>query len=105
MEAAEEIARQLRLRDIGGIIVIDFVDMEIRSNREAVATTLRDCLGRDKTRTQVFDISDLGLVEMTRKRIGEGLLESFANDCADCVGRGVHLDEDLLAGSGRAGRR
>ncbi|MDG2427939.1 MAG: Rne/Rng family ribonuclease [Acidimicrobiales bacterium] len=105
LEAAEEIARQLRLRDIGGIIVIDFVDMEIRSNRESVATTLRDCLGRDKTRTQVFDISDLGLVEMTRKRIGEGLLESFANDCADCGGRGVGLDEDLLAGSGRAGRR
>jgi ribonuclease E len=105
LEAAEEIARQLRLRDIGGIIVIDFVDMEIKANREAVATTLRDALARDKTRTQVFDISDLGLVEMTRKRIGEGLLESFANACADCGGRGVNLDDDLLAGSGRAGRR
>ena len=105
LEAAEELARQLRLRDIGGIIVIDFVDMEVRSNREAVATTLRDALARDKTRTQVFDISDLGLVEMTRKRIGEGLLESFANACADCGGRGVHLDDELLAGSGRAGRR
>ena len=105
LEAAEEIARQLRLRDIGGIIVIDFVDMEVKANREAVATTLRDALARDKTRTQVFDISDLGLVEMTRKRIGEGLLESFANACADCGGRGVNLDDDLLAGSGRAGRR
>ncbi|MEC9467539.1 MAG: Rne/Rng family ribonuclease [Actinomycetota bacterium] len=105
LEAAEEIARQLRLRDIGGIIVIDFVDMEVKANREAVATTLRDVLARDKTRTQVFDISELGLVEMTRKRIGEGLLESFANACEDCGGRGVNLDDELLAGSGRAGRR
>ncbi len=105
LEAAEETARQLRLRDIGGIIVIDFVDMEVRSNREAVAATLRDALAREKTRTQVFDISDLGLVEMTRKRIGEGLLESFTNACTDCGGLGVHLDDDLLAGSGRAGRR
>ena len=105
LEAAEEIARQLRLRDIGGIIVIDFVDMDERQNRDAVAKTLRDALARDKTRTQVFDISDLGLVEMTRKRIGEGLLESFANACADCGGRGVNLDDELLAGSGRAGRR
>jgi len=88
LEAAEEIARQLRLRDIGGIIVIDFVDMAVKANREAVATTLRSSLGRDKTRTQVFDISELGLVEMTRKRIGEGLLESFATACEDCRGRG-----------------
>ena len=105
LEAAEEIARQLRLRDVGGIIVIDFVDMEVKGNREAVATTLRSSLGRDKTRTQVFDISELGLVEMTRKRIGEGLLESFATACEDCRGRGRILDDDLLAGSGRAGRR
>ena len=105
LEAAEEIARQLRLRDIGGIIVIDFVDMEIKTNRDAVAKTLREALARDKTRTQVFDISDLGLVEMTRKRIGEGLLESFAKACEDCGGRGLNLDDDLLAGSGRAGRR
>ena len=105
LEAAEEIARQLRLRDIGGIIVIDFVDMEVKGNREAVATTLRSSLGRDKTRTQVFDISELGLVEMTRKRIGEGLLESFATACEDCRGRGRILDDDLLAGSGRAGHR
>ena len=105
LEAAEEIARQLRLRDIGGIIVIDFVDMEVKSNRENVARTLRDSLGRDKTRTQVFDISDLGLVEMTRKRIGEGLLQSFSSICDDCGGHGVELDDNLLAGSGRAGRR
>ena len=105
LEAAEEVARQLRLRDIGGIIVIDFVDMEVRANREAVATTLRDALARDKTRTQVFDISELGIVEMTRKRIGEGLLESFSTACADCGGRARILDDDLLAGSGRAGRR
>ena len=78
LEAAEEVARQLRLRDIGGIIVIDFIDMEIRGNREKVIATFRQALSRDKTRTQVFDISELGLVEMTRKRIGEGLLESLS---------------------------
>jgi len=105
LEAAEEIARQLRLRDIGGIIVIDFVDMEVKANRENVARTLRDALSRDKTRTQVFDISDLGLVEMTRKRIGEGLLQSFSSVCDDCGGHGVEFDDNLLAGSGRAGRR
>ena len=77
LEAADEIARQLRLRDIGGIIVIDFIDMEIRENRDEVIKAFRDALARDKTRTQVFDISELGLVEMTRKRIGEGLLESL----------------------------
>ncbi|MBQ90415.1 MAG: ribonuclease E/G, partial [Acidimicrobiaceae bacterium] len=102
LEAAEEIARQLRLRDIGGIIVIDFVDMDERQNRDAVAKTLRDALARDKTRTQVFDISDLGLVEMTRKRIGEGLLESFSSLCEDCDGRGVSLDQELLLAGGRA---
>ena len=75
LEAADEIARQLRLRDIGGIIVIDFIDMEIRENRHKVVASFRDALARDKTRTQVFDISELGLVEMTRKRIGEGLLD------------------------------
>jgi len=85
--------------------VIDFVDMEVRANREAVATTLRHALARDKTRTQVFDISELGIVEMTRKRIGEGLLESFSTACADCSGSGRILDDELLAGSGRAGQR
>ena len=96
LEAADEIARQLRLRDIGGIIVIDFIDMEIRENRDEVIAAFRDALARDKTRTQVFDISELGLVEMTRKRIGEGLLESFADTCPDCEGRGVLVDHDLI---------
>ncbi|MGI8985135.1 MAG: Rne/Rng family ribonuclease, partial [Acidimicrobiales bacterium] len=96
LEAAEEIARQLRLRDIGGIIVIDFIDMEIRKNREAVLKLFKDCLARDKTRTQVFDISELGLVEMTRKRVSEGLVESFSAICPDCNGRGIVLDERLL---------
>ena len=88
LEAAEEVARQLRLRDIGGIIVIDFIDMESKANREAVASALRQALSRDKTRTQVFDISELGLVEMTRKRVNEGLLESVSSVCAACDGRG-----------------
>jgi ribonuclease E len=96
LEAAEEIARQLRLRDIGGIIVIDFIDMEIRKNREAVLKLFKDCLARDKTRTQVFDISELGLVEMTRKRVSEGLVESFSAMCPSCNGRGIILDESLL---------
>ena len=96
LEAAEEIAKQLRLRDIGGIIVIDFIDMEIKANRAKVIETFRDALARDKTRTQVFDISELGLVEMTRKRIGEGLLTEFSEQCANCNGRGVVVDHSLL---------
>jgi ribonuclease E len=96
LEAAVEIAKQLRLRDIGGIIVIDFIDMEIKANRDEVIKVFRDGLARDKTRTQVFDISELGLVEMTRKRIGEGLLESFADQCPECEGRGIRIDADLL---------
>jgi ribonuclease E len=96
LEAAEEVARQLRLRDIGGIIVIDFIDMEVKDNRDEVVRVFRNALARDKTRTQVFDISDLGLVEMTRKRIGEGLLESFSATCPMCEGRGVVLDDALL---------
>jgi len=92
LEAAEEVARQLRLRDIGGIIVIDFIDMEIRENREKVASALRNALARDKTRTQVFDISELGLVEMTRKRVSEGLIESLSTVCEVCNGRGFVLD-------------
>jgi ribonuclease E len=95
LEAAEEVARQLRLRDIGGIIVIDFIDMEVRKNREDVIATFRQALARDKTRTQVFDISELGLVEMTRKRIGEGLLESLSSACPHCDGRGMVFDEEL----------
>jgi ribonuclease E len=96
LEAAEEVARQLRLRDIGGIIVIDFIDMEIKANREQVIATFRRALARDKTRTQVFDISELGLVEMTRKRIGEGLLESLSGTCPTCEGRGMVFDEGLI---------
>jgi ribonuclease E len=96
LEAAVEVARQLRLRDIGGIIVVDFIDMEIRENRDQVIRIFREALARDKTRTQVFDISELGLVEMTRKRIGEGLLESFTHLCPQCEGRGLVFDIDLL---------
>ena len=96
LEAAVEVARQLRLRDIGGIIVVDFIDMEIRDNRDQVIRVFREALARDKTRTQVFDISELGLVEMTRKRIGEGLLESFTHLCPHCEGRGLIFDVDLL---------
>lgn len=96
LEAAEEIARQLRLRDIGGIIVIDFIDMEIRDNRRKVLESFKDALARDKTRTQVFEISELGLVEMTRKRIGEGLLTSFADACVVCDSRGFTLDLEML---------
>jgi ribonuclease E len=96
LEAAEEVARQLRLRDIGGIIVIDFVDMEVKSNRDEVMRTFRDALARDKTRTQAFEMSELGLVEMTRKRISEGLVESFSETCETCHGRGFVLDDALL---------
>jgi ribonuclease E len=96
LEAADEIARQLRLRDIGGIIVIDFIDMEIRQNREEVMRGFKSALARDKTRVQVFDISDLGLVEMTRKRVSEGLVESFSSTCPMCQGRGIVFDDTLL---------
>src|ERR687892_618522 len=96
LEAAVEVARQLRLRDIGGIIVVDFIDMERKDNREEVVRVFRDALSRDKTRTQVFEISELGLCEMTRKRIGEGLLESFVDRCPECEGRGVLIDKGLL---------
>jgi ribonuclease E len=96
LEAAVEIARQLRLRDVGGIIVVDFIDMEKAGNRDEVVRVFRDALSRDKTRTQVFEISELGLCEMTRKRIGEGLLESFTARCPECDGRGVLVDKELL---------
>ena len=96
LEAAEEVAKQLRLRDIGGIVVIDFIDMEIKDNRKRVVEAFRSALARDKTRTQVFDISELGLVEMTRKRIGEGLLVNFADQCPNCEGRGVTVDLAML---------
>jgi ribonuclease E len=96
LEAAEAVARELRLRDIGGIIVIDFIDMESKRNREAVEEAFRTALTRDKTRTQIFPISELGLVEMTRKRVSEGLVEAFSSTCPECNGRGFIVDESLL---------
>jgi ribonuclease E len=96
LEAAEMVARELRLRDIGGIIVIDFIDMETKANREAVEVAFREALARDKTRTQVFPISELGLLEMTRKRVSEGLVEVFSTTCPECNGRGFIVDESLL---------
>ena len=96
LEAARETARQLRLRDIGGIIVIDFVDMENRKNRAEVVRVFREELALDKTRTQVYDISELGLVEMTRKRIGEGLLESVSTGCFTCESNGLLFDDTLF---------
>ncbi|MBA2463636.1 MAG: ribonuclease E/G, partial [Nocardioidaceae bacterium] len=94
LEAAEEMVRQLRLRDIGGIIVIDFIDMVLESNRDLVLRRMVECLGRDRTRHQVAEVTSLGLVQMTRKRIGTGLLEAFSETCEHCQGRGlsVHLE-------------
>ncbi len=89
LEAAEEMVRQLRLRDIGGIIVVDFIDMVLESNRDLVLRRLVECLGRDRTRHQVAEVTSLGLVQMTRKRIGTGLLEAFSETCDRCSGRGV----------------
>ncbi|WP_163509984.1 Rne/Rng family ribonuclease [Fodinicola acaciae] len=89
LEAAEEIVRQLRLRDIGGIIVIDFIDMVLESNRELVLRRLTECLGRDRTKHQVAEVTSLGLVQMTRKRVGQGLLEAFSETCEVCHGRGL----------------
>ena len=94
LEAAEEIGRQLRLRDIGGIIVIDFIDMEAEDHQRQVLRRLRETLAKDKTRTQVFDVSHLGLVEMTRKNVAKGLLETFSETCPQCGGRGVLLHEE-----------
>src|SRR5215212_8314438 len=93
LEAAEEMVRQLRLRDIGGIIVVDFIDMVLESNRDLVLRRLVECLGRDRTRHQVAEVTSLGLVQMTRKRIGTGLLESFSHDCPHCHGRGVIVED------------
>jgi ribonuclease E len=94
LEAAEEIVRQLRLRDLGGIVVIDFIDMVLESNRELVLRRLTECLGRDRTKHQVTEITSLGLVQMTRKRIGQGLLEAFSETCEHCKGRGVIIHTD-----------
>jgi ribonuclease E len=95
LEAADEVARQLRLRDIGGIIVIDFIDMIVPANREQVLRTLKRALSRDKTRSQVFDVSSLGLVEMTRKKVSEGLLEAFSEPCPNCEGRGIVITHEI----------
>ncbi|GAA0365788.1 hypothetical protein GCM10009530_14480 [Microbispora corallina] len=89
LEAAEEIVRQLRLRDIGGIIVIDFIDMVLESNRDLVLRRLLECLARDRTKHQVAEVTSLGLVQMTRKRVGQGLLEAFSTPCDCCHGRGI----------------
>ncbi|MFM8898031.1 MAG: Rne/Rng family ribonuclease [Actinomycetota bacterium] len=91
LEAAEEIARQLRLRDLGGIIVIDFIDMILETNREQVLRRLVECLGRDRTKHQVAEVTSLGLVQMTRKRVGQGLIEAFSTTCDSCGGRGIHV--------------
>ncbi|GIF52323.1 ribonuclease E [Asanoa ferruginea] len=102
LEAAEEIVRQLRLRDLGGIVVIDFIDMVLESNRELVLRRLTECLGRDRTKHQVTEITSLGLVQMTRKRIGAGLLEAFSETCETCKGRGViiHTEPVPVKGGG-----
>ena len=101
LEAAEEIVRQLRLRDIGGIIVIDFIDMVLESNRDLVLRRLIECLGRDRTKHQVAEVTSLGLVQMTRKRLGTGLLEVFSEPCEQCGGRGLVVHDQPL--SGRSG--
>jgi ribonuclease E len=100
LEAAEEIVRQLRLRDIGGIIVVDFIDMVLESNRDLVLRRLVECLSRDRTKHQVAEVTTLGLVQMTRKRIGQGLLETFSETCEACSGRGVKIHTDPLTAAG-----
>ncbi|MFC8913713.1 Rne/Rng family ribonuclease, partial [Streptomyces cinereoruber] len=107
LEAAEEIVRQLRLRDLGGIVVIDFIDMVLESNRDLVLRRLLECLGRDRTKHQVAEVTSLGLVQMTRKRVGQGLLESFSETCVHCNGRGVivHMEQPTTPGGGGGGKR
>ena len=95
LEAADEVARQLRLRDIGGIIVIDFIDMIDPKNQQELLRTLKRALSRDKTRSQVFEVSNLGLVEMTRKKVSEGLLDAFSEPCPNCEGRGIVLTHEI----------
>jgi ribonuclease E len=103
LEAAEEIVRQLRLRDLGGIIVIDFIDMVLESNRELVLRRLLECLGRDRTKHQVAEVTSLGLVQMTRKRVGQGLVEAFSESCEHCNGRGIIVHMDPVEPHGRRG--
>ena len=111
LEAAEEIVRQLRLRDIGGIIVIDFIDMVLESNRDLVVRRLLECLGRDRTKHQVAEVTSLGLVQMTRKRVGSGLVEVFSEPCEHCGGRGILVHSEPVdrggsndSGGGQGGR-
>ena len=94
LEAAEEVVRQMRLRDLGGMIVVDFIDMVLPENQELVLRRLKEALGRDRTRHQVSEVTSLGLVQMTRKRLGSGLLETFSTECETCQGRGLILHED-----------
>jgi ribonuclease E len=101
LEAAEEIVRQLRLRDLGGIVVIDFIDMVLESNRDLVLRRLLECLGRDRTKHQVAEVTSLGLVQMTRKRVGQGLLEAFSEPCEVCNGRGVIVHTEPIEHNGR----
>jgi ribonuclease E len=115
LEAAEEIVRQLRLRDIGGIIVVDFIDMVLETNRDLVLRRLIECLSRDRTKHQVAEVTSLGLVQMTRKKLGLGLIESFSEPCEHCAGRGIIIHHDPVTkhrqtpqqtpeGAGRRGR-
>ncbi|WP_084590348.1 Rne/Rng family ribonuclease [Pseudoglutamicibacter albus] len=101
LEAAEEVVRQLRLRDIGGIIVIDFIDMVLEANRDLVLRRLVECLARDRTKHQVSEVTSLGLVQMTRKRVGTGLVEVFSTSCEACSGRGILIHDEPLIGGGR----
>jgi ribonuclease E len=102
LEAAEEIVRQLRLRDIGGIIVVDFIDMVLESNRDLVLRRLVECLGRDRTKHQVAEVTSLGLVQMTRKRVGQGLVEVFSEPCEHCNGRGIIIHSEPVSKNGSA---
>ena len=102
LEAAEEIVRQLRLRDIGGIIVVDFIDMVLESNRDLVVRRLLECLGRDRTKHQVAEVTSLGLVQMTRKRVGSGLIEVFSEPCEHCNGRGIVVHSEPIDRGGAA---
>jgi ribonuclease E len=104
LEAAEEIVRQLRLRDIGGIVVIDFIDMVLESNRDLVLRRLTESLARDRTRHQVSEVTSLGLVQLTRKRLGTGLIEAFSTPCAHCGGRGILLHGDPVDSTSTTGR-
>ncbi len=105
MEAAEEVVRQLRLRDIGGIIVIDFIDMVLESNRDLVLRRLTEALARDRTRHQVSEVTSLGLVQLTRKKLGTGLIEAFSTQCPHCAGRGILLHGDPVDSTSASGRK